>query len=223
MSYSAPHSEDELLTRARQLAGQTLQQLAKQLQQSVPANLNHNKGWIGQLLEVHLGANSKSLPQPDFPQLGIELKTIPIKADGSPKESTYVCTVPMQNTIGLDWETAWLKQKLERVLWLPIEADATIPLQNRRVGQAILWSPSQSDMMTLRADWEELMDLVCLGQIEHITARHGTYLQIRPKAANSKALVYSSDELGNKIPTLPRGFYLRTRFTKHILQQHYSC
>ncbi len=35
---------------------------------------------------------------------------------------------------------------------------------------------------------EELMDMIVLGQVERITARHGEYLQIRPKAANAKAL-----------------------------------
>ncbi len=37
-------------------------------------------------------------------------------------------------------------------------------------------------------DWEELMDLIVLGEVERITARHGEVLQLRPKAANSKAL-----------------------------------
>ena len=32
------------------------------------------------------------------------------------------------------------------------------------------------------------MDMIVLGQVERITARHGEYLQIRPKAANAKAL-----------------------------------
>ncbi|MDI8106950.1 hypothetical protein MJN85_30220, partial [Salmonella enterica subsp. enterica serovar Anatum] len=36
----------------------------------------------------------------------------------------------------------------------------------------------------LRLDWEELMDMIVLGQVERITARHGEVLQLRPKAAN---------------------------------------
>ena len=32
------------------------------------------------------------------------------------------------------------------------------------------------------------MDMIVLGQVERITARHGGFLQLRPKAANAKAL-----------------------------------
>ncbi len=52
----------------------------------------------------------------------------------------------------------------------------------------MLWSPNEEEDRQLREDWEELMDMIVLGQVERITARHGEYLQIRPKAANAKAL-----------------------------------
>jgi len=37
------------------------------------------------------------------------------------------------------------------------------------------------------------------------------------KAANGKCLCYGFDSEGNKIQTLPRGFYLRSNFTKQII------
>ena len=46
----------------------------------------------------------------------------------------------------------------------------------------------------------------------------GEYLQIRPKAANGKVLCSCFDAEGNKVKTLPRGFYLRSTFTKTILK-----
>ena len=53
------------------------------------------------------------------------------------------------------------------------------------------------------------MDLIVLGHVERITARHGEVLQLRPKAANSKALTEAIGEQGQPIATLPRGFYLK--------------
>lgn len=53
------------------------------------------------------------------------------------------------------------------------------------------------------------MDLIVLGKVESITARHGQVLQIRPKAANNKALTEAIGEFGQPIMTLPRGFYLK--------------
>jgi len=55
---------------------------------------------------------------------------------------------------------------------------------------------------------------------EQNTAHHGQYLQILPKASNSKSLCKGINSEGEEILTLPRGFYLRTILTKQILNQH---
>lgn len=216
-----PTTDDELLHRAQKLAGLTLLQLANQLKEPAPGKLHHAKGWIGQLLEKALGATAASLPEPDFQQIGIELKTLPVNQNGMPSESTYVCTVPLQNNHDLNWERSWVRNKLKRVLWVPIESDKNLPVAERHIGQALLWSPSPEQEHILQQDWEELMDLVCTGQLGEISARQGTYLQIRPKAANASSLVNTEDEDGNAALTLPRGFYLRTTFTSQILKQHF--
>jgi DNA mismatch repair protein MutH len=218
---SPPATEEEMLGRAQELAGLTVGQIAASLGRSAPRDLRRAKGWIGELLEQALGATSGSQAAPDFPELGVEMKTLPLRADGQPKESTYVCTVPLTE-VDACWETSWVRGKLSRVLWLPVEADAGVPLPERRVGRALLWSPTAEEEAVLRADWEELMDMVCLGQLEHITACHGVYLQIRPKAANSRALCPGIGANGERILTLPRGFYLRSSFTAAILA-HYCA
>ena len=222
MPISPPTSEKELIERARQLAGLTLADLARKFNQAIPKNTLHAKGWIGHLIETTLGATASSLAEPDFQLIGIELKTLPLTNSGKPKESTYVCTVPLSNLHQQEWETCWLKRKLQRVLWLPIEADKRIPLAERHIGSAILWSPTEVENSQLQSDWEELMELVCLGKLDQITSHMGRYLQIRPKGANAKALTTTLDEEGNTIQTLPRGFYLRPDFTQKIIQTHYA-
>lgn len=217
-----PQSEEELLTRARLLAGLTLSELAIKYKQDIPKDTRHAKGWIGQLIEMTLGATASSLAEPDFQLIGIELKTLPLTASGKPKESTYVCTVPLTNLHEQNWQNTWLRRKLQRVLWLPIEADKAIPLAERHIGSAILWSPNKSESEQLQQDWEELMELVCLGKLDQISSHMGHVLQIRPKGANAKSLTTTLDEDGNTIQTLPRGFYLRPEFTQRILQENYA-
>lgn len=218
---SAPASESELLDNANHIAGLSLAQLANHTGQVVPDSLQSAKGWVGQLIEQCLGATAGSLPEPDFQLIGVELKTLPVNRAGRPQESTYVCTVPLVNNTGLQWESSWVKRKLSRVLWVPVEADPHLPLAERKVGMALLWSPTPQQAAQLKQDWEELMDLIVTGQLQQISARHGTYLQIRPKAANSRVLCTSFDEDGVPTETLPRGFYLRPTFTQAILDQHY--
>lgn len=54
-----------------------------------------------------------------------------------------------------------------------------------------------------------------------VCARHGEYLQIRPKAANAKALTEAIGARGERILTLPRGFYLKKNFTSALLARHF--
>ena len=217
-----PQSETELLTRGRMLAGETLATLARKAEVAMPKDLRHAKGWVGQLLEWHLGATAGSKPEQDFQELGIELKTLPIDQAGKPLESTFVCVTPLLGITGLRWEESNVRNKLSRVLWIPVEGSRDIPLAARRIATPFIWSPDVAQEAQLRQDWEELMELVALGRIESITAHHGEVLQLRPKAANGQALTSAIGRQGQLIQTRPRGFYLRTLFTQQLLQQAFN-
>ena len=213
-----PKSEAELLRLTENIAGLSLGELAYQFNWTIPRNLKHNKGWIGQFLEFLLGTTAGNLSEPDFLELGIELKTIPLNTKHLAKETTYVCIVPLLNHTGLQWQDSCVYKKLKKVLWVPIEANPAIDLAERKIGQSFLWSPSDEEMDILTTDWEEIMELISLGQVESITAHQGEYLQIRPKAANASVITTGIGENGLRKQTLPRGFYLRTLFTNQILE-----
>ncbi len=219
--FCIPQSEQQLKLNCVALAGTTLAELAELCKITLPTELKFAKGLLGQLLEKVLGATAGNAAEPDFQGLGIELKTIPVDINGKPRETTYICTVPLINTSGYSWNSSWVRRKLNRVLWIPIEADPQIPLAHRRIGNATLWSPSDEQLQILQQDWEELMQLIITGQFENLTAKIGTYLQVRPKAANSKILTQATDEYGVPCLTTPRGFYLRTQFTAAILQNEF--
>ena len=100
---------------------------------------------------------------------------------------------------------------------LRIEGDTDIPYSHRRIGRGFLWSPNEQQETVLAADWIYLTLQISIGQLEMIDATAGEYLQVRPKAANGKSLCYGFDSEGNKIRTLPRGFYLRSNFTYKMI------
>lgn len=217
-----PTTESELLQRARSIAGLSYQELADEAGIVVPKDLTRDKGWVGQLLEWHLGAPSGSKPQQDFSNLGIELKSIPISHAGKPLETTFVCVAPLTGVHGITWETSHVRNKLSKVLWIPVQGERELPLADRCVGSPIIWTPTAEQELALKSDWEELMEMIVLGKINQITARHGEVLQLRPKAAHSKIKTEAYGQNGQLIKALPRGFYLRTQFTAEILKQHFS-
>jgi DNA mismatch repair protein MutH len=200
----------------------SLGELAESAGIRVPVNFKREKGWTGQLLELWLGAEAGSKAEQDFPALGVELKTIPIDLSGKPLETTYVCYAPLTNIAALEWHQCNVKNKLATVLWVPIDGRRDVPPAQRCIATPFLWSPSHQQEEQLRQDWEELMDMITLGQVENITARNGQYMQLRPKAADGSVLTNAISRNGNLIQTRPRGFYLRKEFTQQVLASFFG-
>ena len=217
-----PESEQALLERAHRIAGCSLAELATELGLSVPNELLRAKGWVGTLLERTLGASAGSRSEPDFPDLGVELKSLPVDAKGTPRESTFVCTIELSRIPEIEWQASRVKNKLARVLWVPIESEPTLSIAARRVGTPLLWSPDPEEEGALRFDWEELAGQISVNGTESVTAHLGRFLQVRPKAAHSRVRRTVIDAEGAPYSANPRGFYLRTAFTKRLLERHYA-
>jgi DNA mismatch repair protein MutH len=217
-----PETTEELMRRADALAGLSLGEVAAVANVAVPDNFKREKGWTGQLIELCLGATAGSKTQQDFARLGIELKTIPIDMNGQPLETTYVCYAPLTDVASIEWQACNVRNKLQTVLWVPIDGRREIAPKDRCIASPFLWTPLAHQQQQLQQDWEELMDMICLGEVENITARHGQYMQLRPKAASGKALTDAIGANGQRIQTRPRGFYLKKGFTQQILENHFS-
>jgi DNA mismatch repair protein MutH len=215
-----PDSEATLLNRAYALAGMTLGEIALNIGVKVPNDLTREKGWIGLLLEQALGASAGSRPEPDFPHLGIELKTLPINRQGKPLETTFVCVAPLTGLVGATWQATHIRNKLARVLWVPVISERSIPIAERIVGTPFIWSASPEEEQLISQDWQELTDMIVLGEVENIHGKHGQVLQLRPKAANSQARTKAYNKHGQPFMTLPRGFYLKIAFTHQLIKKH---
>ena len=213
-----PDDLETLMRRARALEGQTLGEVLAELGLYASTDPLRTKGSAGETIERALGANGGSSPVHDFPHLGVELKTIPINADGTPLESTYVCTLSLADAETQEWETSWVRAKLARVLWIPLIGVHGLAWQERVVGAPLLWEPTPAQDDVLRGDFDDVVGLIGIGRIEELTAHKGRWMQVRPKAKDGsvRTLAYGADN--EAIATVPRGFYLRARFTGALLR-----
>ena len=145
-------TEQQLLAHAQSIAGMTFDELAQQLQIPVPPNLKRDKGWVGILIEMALGASAGSKAEQDFAHLGIELKTIPINAQGFPLETTFVSLAPLIQNSGVNWQNSHVRHKLSKVLWIPIEGERQIPLAERhiRCANPVATQPTTRSTFTAR-------------------------------------------------------------------------
>lgn len=208
----APQTRKELEVRAAGLFERTVGEVAAALGCELPRENRRGKGFIGQLAERALGADSPD-DRPDFLDLGVELKTIPVRR-GVPVESTFCCSVTMATADSQVWESSRLRQRLRCVLWLPVDAVGVAPLVDRRFGRARLWEPSDQQLAALRADWEDLIG--ALGSGRAVGGHEGEILQLRPKAADASVRTLAPANGGAALAR-PMGFYLRAKFTATIL------
>ena len=214
-----PRDETELTRRLGRLSGLPLAAIAQAQGIAVPPDLRRSKGWVGTLLEQALGATGASRAEPDFPALGIELKTIPVDEKGRPLESCFVASLDLSAT-DLRWESSAVRKKLARVAWVAVQASKRIPLAQRRCGAALLWSPSAEELAALRGDYEDIVSLLEDGA--RVTAHTGVSLQLRPKGKDGSALRWALDEEGQVSRTAPRAFYLRRGFTEALLARNFT-
>jgi DNA mismatch repair protein MutH len=118
----------------------------------------------------------------------------------------------MEDADRAEWPTSWVRAKLARVLWVPLVGE------ERRVGEAFFWSPTAEQDEVLRVDFDDALGAIALGHVEALTAHAGRWLQVRPKARDGAARTTAWGREGERIPTVPRGFYLRALFTGAILR-----
>jgi DNA mismatch repair protein MutH len=206
---TAPSSIEELLLRAKKLAGVRVEELASRVAFVVDGDPIRTKGKTGELLERALGATGSGA-QMDFPELEVEMKTVPLEA-GKPAESTFVCALQLMDAERASWETSWVRKKLSRVLWVPIHERETI-------GEAVLWSPSEEQAAALKNDFDEIVGRIAIGDIEDLSAHVGEYMQLRPKAATGSVRTSAPGRDGDLVSTVPRGFYLRAKFVGAVLR-----
>lgn len=212
-----PASVDDLLGRADALAGVAVGEVLRRLGLAASTDPIRTKGSAGETLERALGATGGSSQVLDFPDIGVELKTIPVSAEGAPLESTYVCTLSLADAETQEWDTSWVRAKLARVLFVPLVGAHGLPWQERVVGRSLLWEPSLEQDAILRGDFDDVVGLIGIGRIEELTAHRGRWLQVRPKARDGSVRTLAWGAEGEAIATVPRGFYLRARFTGALL------
>jgi DNA mismatch repair protein MutH len=217
-----PRDLDELRARAGALVGQSLSALAVlagagAAAPSASTPSVRRKGKAGALVEMALGASGGSAAVCDFPELGVELKTIPVDDAGRPRESTYVCTLSLLDAERAEWATSWTRQKLAHVLWVPLLTRGRGD-ENPRVGAPLFWRPTAEQEDVLARDFDDAMGTIAIGGVEGLTARTGRWLQVRPKAATGRVRVRAYGGEGEWIATVPRGFYLRALFTGALLR-----
>jgi len=195
-----------LLAAARALAGRRV----------AHAEIVANKGGVGVAVERALGLKPR-FDDIDDPVAGVELKTLPVSAAGAVNEDTYVTMASIESLARETWATSRVRKKLACVLFVPVVHGAPGAGDDVVVGAGFLWRPSAAQEAQLRADWEDLADLVAQGLGFAVRASRGRFLQLRPKARSSWH-TREATVAGEAVVVRPQGFYLRRALTQALVR-----
>lgn len=213
--FAPPHDSLELCSRLDLLVGRSLAELSILAK---VASCEH-KGFAGQLLELFLGAHAHNLSCPDFVNLGIELKSLPISSDFKAQESTFICSADLSPERYLPFVQSALYHKMKHMLFVLLHAPRNLPLSERRILGYFFFKPEGKTLEAINADYNEFCELIFAGEARNITGALGNIIQMRPKAANSQVVSTIRDNQGQKSYIGPKAYYLRTNFTNTLLTQ----
>lgn len=177
----------------------------------------HSKGLLGRALEHYFGIPPNNAARPDFPEAGVELKTVPLAPykDGLGgyriKERTKVCAINFQKLLEQTWKTSDARHKLEKVLFVFILPGKTP--RGSRVEKVLLWDISTDYEPTFESDWCKVYDKVAVGLAHCISEGDGKYLGASTAGAGGGK---TFPQPKSSIPAKMRAFSLKPPFTRII-------
>ncbi|RIY34978.1 MutH/Sau3AI family endonuclease [Psittacicella gerlachiana] len=218
---TAPTSLGQLLTYCQQICGKSIEEISHKHNVEMIYSLHENRGWLGNLIEIALGATAGSKPTQDFINLGIELKTLAIATNGKAKSDIFISSLPINKFMLQNWQTSHVLYKLKKILFVPIEYNPDISLAQRRIGKAFLWSPNKEDLAIIKQDWETIMQIITQQDFNALKSNVGQILCVRTKALNTSQAVSIEDTDGFNLNLPPLSFYLRRSFINNIINSNF--
>ncbi len=183
------------------------------------------KGYFGDLVEEYLfGMKNNSDAEADFKEVGIELKTTPIKQlkskKYSPKERLVFSMIDYMTVIDETWEySSFLKKnRLLLLMFYLFEENKSLLEYKFKIIELLdlLSEISTADIAQIRQDWEKIVDKIRRGEAHLLSEGDTLYLGAAPKASNSKSRrAQPNSDIGAK----PRAFSLKTTYLNYLIQK----
>lgn len=183
------------------------------------------KGHFGDLIENYLfGIENNNNAEADFKNVGIELKTTPIKQlkskKYSPKERLVFSMIDYKAVINETWETSSFlkKNRLLLLMFYLYEEDKDLLEYKFKIIEFVdlLLEISTADIAQIKLDWEKIVNKIRRGEAHLLSEGDTLYLGAAPKASDSKS---RRPQPNNDITAKPRAFSLKTTYLNYLIQK----
>lgn len=197
--------------------GKTIFQIKEQL------NLereNMKKGASGLIVENLLGIKNNNKSEADIPEIGCEIKVLPIQKNKNGeikvKEPTQIQMINYLKVASESWETASIRKKIKLTLWivyLAKENGKSLAQNDYKIIDYFLDHPDHAKLVVFKEDWENIKTYIVKGLTEKLSCSMGIYIEPKTKGANNKDLTNAPDGKGGTIQARRRAFYYKKYYT----------
>lgn len=206
-------SKESILKFAKELKGKTLGHFISEGEIS-----ENNKGGFGQVLESgYFFIENNNEPTPDFKEVGIELKSTPmrkLKRGGhSPKERLVLGIINYEEIVDQTFEESFLTKNKDLLIIFYLYEKGKHPLEYK-ILDVTEWIFPEEDLEIIRRDWNIIRNMVVRGQAHEISGGMTFYLEAMPKGAGHDRDLRKQpydDTLARQ-----RAFGLKNRYVKVI-------
>ncbi|WP_395655833.1 Sau3AI family type II restriction endonuclease [Flavobacterium sp.] len=211
-----PSDKNSIIEYAKKLKGKSLRQVCD------PKVLEHSysgKGNFGQVLEkFYFGYEPNSIAEADFAQIGMELKSSPLKQlkndEFRSKERLVLNIINYVNVVNQNFENSDFFKKNASILLIFYLHHAGFDILDYLIKLVDEWSFPSTDLEIIKKDWELITKKIADGKAHELSEGDTFYLGACTKGANALSV---RKQPFSEIPAKQRAYSFKQGYVNHII------
>lgn len=211
-----PSDKNSVIEYAKKLKGKSLRQVCD------PNILEHSysgKGNFGQVLEkFYFGYEPNSTAEADFSQIGMELKSSPLKQlknnEYRSKERLVLNIINYLNVVNQNFENSDFIKKNASILLIFYLHQAGFDILDLIIKLVDEWSFPSTDLEIIKKDWETITKKIADGKAHELSEGDTFYLGACTKGANASSV---RKQPFSEIPAKQRAYSFKQGYVNHII------
>lgn len=178
------------------------------------------KGASGLVIENLLGIPNNSRDEPDLPEIGCEVKALPLQKNKNgtikAKEPTAIQTINYFEVARECWETAKVRKKINLTFWVVYLAQNNGKRLNQEdyiIIDCFLDHPNNIQNLVFKNDWESIKSFIVEGRADHLSCSMGEFIEPKTKGKNKNDVTEAPDGKGGSMYARRRAFYYKKKYT----------
>lgn len=211
-----PNDKKSVIEYAKLLKGKTLREICN------PQILDHNysgKGNFGQILEkFYFGYNPNSKSEADFFEIGMELKTSPLRQlknnEFRSKERLVLNIINYLEVVNQQFEDSDFWKKNANILLIFYLYQAEYDILDYLIKLVDEWKFPSTDLEIIKKDWEFIKQKITDGKAHEFSEGDTFYLGACTKGTNASSV---RKQPFSDIPAKQRAYSLKQGYVNHII------